>query len=70
MNVPCKRVQLLDCDPDNDLDCDLDRDPVNFASCKRGIRSISYMKSYKIKSKDGHIFLEALFHCIFQVRNC
>ena len=35
--VPCKRVHLLDRDPDNDPDSDLDPVSENFAPCKRGI---------------------------------
>ena len=36
MNDPCKRVHLLDRDPDNNLDRYLDCDPDNFAPCQRG----------------------------------
>ena len=32
MNVPCKRVQLLDRDPDCNLDCNPDCDLDNFCS--------------------------------------
>ena len=44
MNVLCKRVDLLDCDPDNNRDHYLDLDPDNFALCKRGIRLIYILK--------------------------
>ena len=37
MNVPCKRMHLLDLDPDNDPDSYPDRNPNNFVLCKRGI---------------------------------
>ena len=33
MNVPCKWAHLLDCDPDNNLDRNLDNGPDNFALC-------------------------------------
>ena len=32
MNVPCKRVHILDRDPENDPVCDIDRDPDYFYS--------------------------------------
>ena len=38
MNVPCKQVRLLDCNPNNDPDSDLDRDPNNSAALKWGIK--------------------------------
>ena len=37
MNVPCKRVHLLECDLDKDLDYDADHNPDNFAPCKLDI---------------------------------
>ena len=37
MNVPCKRMHLLDCDPDKDPDHNLDFYPDNFAPRKQGI---------------------------------
>ena len=37
MHVPCKQVQLLDRDPDRNLDCNPDGDLDDFAPCKRGI---------------------------------
>ena len=40
MNVPCKRVHLLDSVPDNDPDCSLDCDPDTLSSCTRSIRTI------------------------------
>ena len=39
MNVLCKRVHLLDRDPDNNPDHDLNSNPDNFALCKQGNRS-------------------------------
>ena len=32
MNILCKRVHLLDRDPDNGPDCDPDNNPHNFAT--------------------------------------